>query len=111
MWRIKSFEIVASSAILEEYEEVLQRLQSRSKRPDSGLVEKTMGMVTRDCIIIEPEHDVNYSEDPDDNKFINCALSGKALYIVSGDSDLLDLEKIEEIKIITVKEFLDQLSI
>ena len=31
--------------------------------------------------------------DSDDDKFINCAVDAKALYIVSGDSDLLDIKE------------------
>ena len=45
------------------------------------------------------------SRDPDDDKFLGCAKDAKALYIVSGDKDLLVLEKFENIEIITAKEF------
>ena len=32
------------------------------------------------------------SRDPDDNKFLEAALAGKADYVVTGDKDLRDLE-------------------
>ncbi|MFZ4404204.1 MAG: putative toxin-antitoxin system toxin component, PIN family [Pseudobdellovibrionaceae bacterium] len=38
--------------------------------------------------------------DPDDDKFLMCALSSKAKYIVTGDKALLDLDGYEDIKII-----------
>lgn len=46
------------------------------------------------------------SRDKDDDKFLNCAISCKALYVVSGDKDLLVLKEYEGVKIFTVNEFL-----
>ena len=58
--------------------------------------------------IIEPISDVKISRDPDDDKFINCAKDAHALYIVSGDKDLLVLEQYDTIQIITAKEFCEK---
>lgn len=58
-------------------------------------------------LFIQPSHRKKYSRDPDDDKFIHCAQSGKAIYIVSGDSDLLDLDKIDDIEMLTAREFLN----
>ncbi len=58
--------------------------------------------------IIEPVSDVKISRDPDDDKFINCAKDAHALYIVSGDKDLLVLRQYENIQIITAKEFCEK---
>ena len=44
-------------------------------------------------------------KDPDDDKFINCAIDSKSLYIVSGDNDLLVLGEYNNIKIITATQF------
>ena len=44
--------------------------------------------------------------DPDDNKFIECAVASKAAYIVSGDKHLLDLKKYQGIQIKKAAEFL-----
>ncbi len=44
--------------------------------------------------------------DPDDNKFIDCACDAKCIYIVSGDKDLLSVKKYNNVKIVTVAEFL-----
>ena len=51
---------------------------------------------------------VDICRDPDDNKFIACAVDAKAIYIVSGDKDLLTVEKYDEIEIITAKEFYER---
>lgn len=50
------------------------------------------------------------AQDPDDDKFIDAALSGGAGVIVSGDRHLLSLAKIEEIEILTARQFLDRLA-
>lgn len=44
--------------------------------------------------------------DPDDDKFVECALVGKAKVIVSGDHHLLDLEQYEDIPIMNPAEFI-----
>lgn len=47
--------------------------------------------------------------DPDDDKFIDAALTGRASIIVSGDRHLLDLNTVEGIAILTARQFLDRL--
>lgn len=55
--------------------------------------------------IIEPVTQIEICRDPDDNKFLECAKDSHALYIVSGDKDLLVIKKYENIQIVTAKEF------
>ena len=50
------------------------------------------------------------SADPDDDKFIESALIGQADVIVSGDHHLLDLSAIEDIPILTPRQFLKRLA-
>jgi predicted nucleic acid-binding protein len=45
-------------------------------------------------------------EDPDDNKFLNCALFGKADYLVTSDQHLLKLREYLGIKICKPSQFL-----
>jgi len=45
--------------------------------------------------------------DPDDNKFIECAVASKAAYIVSGDKHLLNLKNYQGIQIKKAAEFLE----
>ena len=44
---------------------------------------------------------------PDDDKFIQCAKAGKAKIIISGDQHLLALKSYKEIKILTPSQFLE----
>ena len=43
--------------------------------------------------------------DKDDIKFLECALSGKANYIVSGDKDLLSVKEFKGIRILSPSDF------
>jgi len=46
------------------------------------------------------------TDDPDDDKFIECAICCNADYIVSGDRHLLNLKEYAGIKILKASEFL-----
>ena len=50
------------------------------------------------------EIDKEICRDMDDIKFLECTVSGRADYIVSGDDDLISIREIEGIKIITPAE-------
>ena len=57
--------------------------------------------------IIPVKTRVAVCRDPDDDKFISCAIDGQCYYVVSGDKDLLTLKKFRHVKIVTVSEFLE----
>ena len=99
-------EVVASEEIVDEYEEIILRLQQKypaitTKIPLHDMLPKLE--------IIRVSSDIHVSRDPDDDKFISCAVDGKCLYIVSGDNDLLSIGEYDGIEILTVADFLDRL--
>lgn len=49
------------------------------------------------------------SKDPDDDKFLECAIAGSARYIVSGDPHLLDIGEYSGIQIVSPDAFLAML--
>jgi putative PIN family toxin of toxin-antitoxin system len=57
-----------------------------------------------------PEVIPRISRDPDDDQVIVCAVAGQADVIVSGDDDLLPLERVGGIPILTAAQFLDLFS-
>ena len=96
-------DVVASKEIVDEYEEIVLRLQQKypainTKIPLQDILAKLE--------IIRISSDIHISRDPDDDKFIECAVDAKCLYIVSGDKDLLSPENYGEVQIVTVSEFL-----
>ncbi len=52
---------------------------------------------------------VRASRDPDDDKFVEVAVNGAADCIVSGDGDLLELDPLGDLRIVTPRAFLEQL--
>ena len=100
----KEFEACVTKEIVAEYRETIKFLLEKypSKQVGSPL-EIIIGTMT----VIETTSSIDVCRDPDDNKFIECAVDAKCLYIVSGDKDLLTVEEYEDIRIMTVSEFLD----
>ena len=84
----------ATPEIIEEYEEIQGHIRRDVLAPFIAGLE-----------LIAPKTKVEVSRDPDDDKFIGCALDAKALYIVSGDKDLLDIGRYENVEMITAAEF------
>ena len=55
----------------------------------------------------EPDVKLNIiEEDPSDNKYLECAVSAGAQYIVSGDKHLLGLRSYQGVEILTPAAFL-----
>lgn len=92
----------ATTEIIDEYEEIVQEMIDRKQ---GHINRQLLAPLVQALEVIEPVTHVELSRDPDDDKFLGCAKDAKALYIVSGDKDLLVLEKFENIEIITAKEF------
>ena len=92
----------ATEEIIEEYNEIVQEMISRKQ---GKLNKDILAPLVRAMEIIETKTKVELCRDPDDDKFLGCAKDANALYIVSGDKDLLVLKKFENIDIITAKEF------
>ncbi len=93
---------IASKDIVEEYEEILARLQQKFPKLSKSV---PFHEIVGKLIIINVSSDIYVCRDPDDDKFISCAVDGKCVYIVSGDNDLLTLKNYEVIEIITVAQF------
>ncbi len=103
LWAKEKFEVVVSPLILDEYERVLNEMER--KRP-SGLTDEWQGFIVRNSILIRPEGTFRLCRDPNDDKFLHCAVSAGAKFLVSGDKDLLILKRVSETDILTPKAFL-----
>jgi uncharacterized protein len=105
-WINDHFELILSDEIYDEYTKTLFRI-SKGKKDD--LVGKWLILFAEHSSFVTINKRVKLSADPDDDKFIECAIAGKAKYIVSGDSHLLDLKSILNIEIITPAVFLENI--
>lgn len=98
-------EMCVSPQILAEYDEIIARLSAKYL---AHTIEITLQDLTDNALLVTPSQTVTVCRDPDDNKFIECAMEGKCLYIVSGDNDLLDLRSYADVEIVTVAEFFER---
>ena len=99
----RRLEAYASPEIITEYQETAEE---RCSRYSDKAVHLPLSIIIAAMKLIEPTSVVSVCRDPDDNKFIECALDAKCIYIVSGDKDLLTIKKYKWIQIVTVSEFL-----
>jgi len=96
--------LCVSNEILEEYEEILT--QSANSVIASNVVQTLLNAPTVE--FIEPFYRFNLiTQDPDDNKFVDCAIAGNATYIVSNDShfDILKQTDFPKLVVKRIQEF------
>jgi putative PIN family toxin of toxin-antitoxin system len=58
--------------------------------------------------LVEIVERIDLCRDEKDNKFLEVAINGKADYLITGDNDLLVLRPFQDVKIMTVNEFLGE---
>ena len=106
LWRQGHFTVVISGPLLAELRRAMTypRVTAALRRPAQE-VEEFLDEFASIPITL-PTRAMSASRDPDDNRFLEVALAGKADYLVSGDRDLLDLEEFEGIAIVTPARFL-----
>ena len=64
----------------------------------------------RRAVLVRPDVPIRMSRDPTDDKFLECAVSGAADYVVSADDDLLSLREVRGIPILDAPTFWRRLS-
>jgi hypothetical protein len=101
--------IFVSEPILSELEEVLVRSKFQSKMRSLGVSSQNLLSLVRQLsqVCVPVEVNVPNLRDPDDAVILGTAISAKAMLVVSGDLDLLVLEKFVGIAILTPSKFLD----
>jgi len=102
-WSAGRFEMVASIDILTEYRRVVARLLQRFPAVE---VQPVLDLIVRECRFVDPVSVPQTAcEDPDDIKFLACAVAGRASCIVSGDGALLRASGFEGIEVLTPGAF------
>lgn len=95
----------ATAEIVDEYMEIAHEMITRKQ---GHFRETLLAAFIGKMELIESHSVIHISRDADDDKFISCAKDSQALYIVSGDKDLLVLEHYDNIQIMTAKEFCEK---
>ena len=105
-WRDGKLKLVVSPEIIEEYQRVVADLAEQFPSIDLGQI---LELVT---IKAEMVYAQSLPEpvcvDPDDDKFLGCALASKCKVIVSGDKHLLHVSGYREIRVLKPREFVDE---
>ena len=105
-WREGRFELAVSPDIADEYARVGERLAQRFAGVD---VQVILDLIVRNAEVVPstalPEP---VCDDPDDDKFLACALAARADLIVSGDKKLLAVSGYEAVAVTTPREFSDR---
>ena len=104
-WRKSQIKIVLTEQILEEYQRVGEELSA--KYPSIN-IEPIIELFTIFGEFVETKGITEtICEDPDDNKFIECAIASKSKLIVSGDKHLLKISGYKEIEVFKPRQFVD----
>lgn len=100
--------LILSKAILEEYDEIVHSdeiIQKPSYQEERiAAIKKVFEL----AMIVEPKQRIAaIKADPDDDKFLEAAVEGKATCIISQDKKhILPIKEFRGIKIVTPEEFL-----
>jgi putative PIN family toxin of toxin-antitoxin system len=108
LWKKGDMSLCLSKDILDEYIEVLRRIGLK----DENEIEELLSLFAKGYNILFTTKTPNIrvvKDDPDDDKFIECALAVKAEVIITGDRAIEALGDYMGIKILTPQEFLKKL--
>ena len=106
----REFEICYTTEIIQEYEEILSRFYTQK------ITEFTIETLLKvsNTIQVIPHYKWHLiSADPDDNKFVDCALNAGADYIVTNDKHFNILKEIDfpKVNVIDIETFKEMISI
>jgi uncharacterized protein len=105
-WKQRKIDIIVSREILGEYDRVSKELSKKFPSVDlSPFIEL---LTIHAEMHVAKKLDEPVSRDPDDDKFIACALAARVKIIVSGDQDLLLVSGYHDIRVIKPNIFVQE---
>jgi uncharacterized protein len=107
-WLAGAFDVLVSQPIIDEILKVTgyERIQNKYAKVRENRLE-FVALVEENGIWAEPSETIDIvSADESDNRYIECAVTGNAQYIVSGDQHLLDIGDYQGIIIVTPAMFI-----
>ena len=96
-------QLVVSKAIIDELLTVLARKFSR----DADELAHVAVFLSDLARVVRPRGRIDVLQDEADNRILECARTGKADLIVTGDKDMIELGSYREIKIISLRDYLE----
>jgi putative PIN family toxin of toxin-antitoxin system len=105
LWQMDSIKPMASKQIIDEYLRVLAYPKFKLSEEEINFLLYQQILPYFDVIDVHSGPGI-IKKDPEDDKFIRCALAGKAKFIISGDQHLLALKSSRKIKILSPADFI-----
>ena len=105
-WKNGKIKLVVSYEILDEYQRVGEELSNRFNDIEIGPFIELLLFESE--IIDTSKVNDRICSDPDDDKFIHCALAGKCKFIISGDTHLKAIDGYKKIKVLSPRRFVEQ---
>lgn len=105
-WGDKRLQVLLSNAIVEEYRNVAAHLALQYPTVDVFPILDLL--ITHGAFVNTAATAITVCDDPDDNKFLECAIAGECSLIVSGDRHLLKLCGYKDLTILTPRQFIDR---
>lgn len=106
LWKNGKITLCLSQGIIEEYVEVLNRLGLKEKKEIQKLTKLFAEGYNSLFTAKTPKIEV-VVDDPDDDKFLECAVALDSKIIISGDKHLKEIKKYIDIEIMSPREFID----
>lgn len=107
MWLEKRFEVLITSPMLDEIGRVLRypRIAKRHGLDETD-IERHLTMLADQATRIEATEMLNVVvDDESDNRYLECAMAGRADYLVTGDEHLLAVQQFRGLFIVKPAEF------
>ena len=96
------YEWVVSEEILVEYQEVLSRRKLKLTDVEK---QRWFNLIQGSTRLIDVSIEIDFPRDQKDAKFIACALSANADFLITGDRDFTEVQSLENTLIISVSMF------
>jgi uncharacterized protein len=80
--------------------------QKFSKGPEE--LSRTAVFLSELAALVVPRRKISALDDEPDNRILECAVTGNADIIVTGDRAMLNLKKYQGIRILSLRQFLDE---
>ncbi|MYN65456.1 MAG: putative toxin-antitoxin system toxin component, PIN family [Acidobacteria bacterium] len=106
-WRDGVIDVLVSREIVAEYVRVGDRLSRQFPDVELGPALELVAAAAR--LVVAPPLPEAVCRDADDDKFLACAVAGKAKYVVSGDLDFLAVSSWRGVTVVRPRDLVNRL--
>jgi putative PIN family toxin of toxin-antitoxin system len=97
--------LIFSEELLQEFISVVSRPKFKRYFSESD-VSDILDFIENKALFIDVKSDIKMCRDEKDNFLLSLAIDGQADFLITGDDDLLSLNRIENTQIVTINQYL-----